>query len=99
MKKYLREKLNISRLTIKYGRLTLFFWIAVSIAGLLAFSSLKYALFPDVPFPVVIVQSTASFDTAQETEAKLTKPIEESLKSLKKAELFSSTYPGQTIVS
>ncbi|ACK67076.1 acriflavin resistance protein [Rippkaea orientalis PCC 8801] len=99
MKQDLRERLNISRLAIKYGRITICFWIAVVVAGVLAFSSLKYALFPDVPFPVVIVQATASFETTQETEAKLTNPLENSLRSLKNAELFSSTYPGQTVVS
>ncbi len=99
MKQSLRKRLNISRLAIKYGRVTICFWIAVTIAGILAFSSLKYALFPDVPFPVVIVQATAPFDTAEETEAKLTNPLEESLRSLNQAELFSSSYPGQSIIN
>ena len=96
----LRERLNISRLAIKFPWLTFSFWIAVSVAGLLAFSSLKYALFPDITFPVVVVNATAPFNTALDTEAKLTKPIEQKLQSLEGLdESRSSTYPGQTAIS
>ncbi|WP_413200398.1 efflux RND transporter permease subunit, partial [Nostoc piscinale] len=76
------------------------FWIAVTVAGLLAFSSLKYALFPDITFPVVVVNATAPLTTAIDTEAKLTKPIEERLRSVEGLDdLRSSAYPGQTAVS
>ena len=98
----LRERFNISRLAIEYPWLTLGFWIAVSVAGLLAFSSLKYALFPDITFPVVVVNATASLPTAQETEARLTQPMEEALQPLEAQGLNSvrsSTYPGRSIVS
>ncbi|XHX77125.1 MAG: efflux RND transporter permease subunit [Stenomitos frigidus ULC029] len=98
----LRERFNISRLAIQYPWLTLGFWIAVCVAGLLAFSSLKYALFPDVTFPVVVVNATTSMATAQETEAQLTQPMEEALQSLEAQGLNSvrsSTYPGRSIVS
>ena len=98
----LRERFNISRLAIEYPWLTLGFWIAVSVAGLLAFSSLKYALFPDITFPVVVVNATASLPTAQETEARLTQPMEEVLQPLDAQGLNSvrsSTYPGRSIVS
>ena len=96
----LRERLNISRLAIKYSRLTVCFWIAVTVAGLFAFSSLKYALFPDITFPVVVVNGTAPLETVLETEAQLTQPIEEPLQSLEGLEeLYSSTYPGQTLIN
>lgn len=96
----LRERFNISRLAIKFPWLTFSFWIAVSVAGLLAFSSLKYALFPDITFPVVVVNATAPFNNALDTEAKLTKPIEQRLQSLEGLdESRSSTYPGQTAIS
>jgi len=96
----LRERFNISRLAIAYPWLTIGFWIAVTIAGILAFSSLKYALFPDITFPVVVVNASAPLETALETEAKLTKPLEQGLKTLPSIDdLSSSTYPGQTTVS
>jgi multidrug efflux pump subunit AcrB len=95
-----REVFNISKLAIQFSWLTVSFWIAVTVAGVLAFSSLKYALFPDVTFPVVVVNATAPLTTALDTEAKLTKPLEERLRSLEGLEsIRSSTYPSQTAVS
>ncbi|MEH2360638.1 efflux RND transporter permease subunit [Nostoc sp.] len=95
-----RELFNISKLAIQFSWLTVSFWIAVTIAGVLAFSSLKYALFPDITFPVVVVNATAPLTTALDTEAKLTKPVEERLHSLEGLEnVRSSSYPGQTAVS
>ncbi len=95
-----REFFNISKLAIQFSWLTVSFWIAVTVAGVLAFSSLKYALFPDITFPVVVVNATAPLTNALDTEAKLTKPLEERLRSLEGLEnIRSSTYPGQTAVS
>ncbi|MDZ8222723.1 efflux RND transporter permease subunit [Nostoc sp. ChiVER01] len=95
-----REVFNISKLAIQFSWLTVSFWIAVTVAGVLAFSSLKYALFPDITFPVVVVNATAPLTTALDTEAKLTKPLEERLRSLEGLEnIRSSTYPSQTAVS
>ena len=86
--------------------MTIGFWIAVTIAGILAFSSLKYALFPDITFPVVVVNASAPFTAtsetaaALETETKLTQPIEKRLQTLVGLdEIRSTTYPGQTVVS
>ncbi|MEA5502937.1 efflux RND transporter permease subunit [Halotia wernerae UHCC 0503] len=95
-----RERFNISKLAIDFSWLTVSFWIAVTVAGILAFSSLKYALFPDITFPVVVVNATAPLTTTLDTEAKLTQPLEERLRSLEGLEnIRSSTYPGQTAVS
>ncbi|WP_427157324.1 efflux RND transporter permease subunit [Aliinostoc sp. HNIBRCY26] len=97
-----RERFNISRLAIEYSWLTVSFWIAVAVAGFLAFSSLKYALFPDITFPVVVVNATAPLQTAVDTEKKLAIPIEEKLNSLKAEgleDIRSSSYPGQAAVS
>ncbi len=95
-----RERFNISKLAIQFSWLTLSFWIAVTVAGLLAFSSLKYALFPDVTFPVVVVNATAPLTTALDTEAKLTQPVEMRLRELPGLDdVRSSSYPGQSVVS
>ncbi|MDB9307802.1 efflux RND transporter permease subunit [Aphanizomenon sp. CS-733/32] len=94
-----RESFNISKLAIKFSWLTVCFWIGIAVAGILAFSSLKYALFPDITFPVVVVNAQAPLTSALDTEEKLTKPLEASLKSLTGLEdIRSSTYPGQTAV-
>ncbi len=98
--KSLRDRFNLSQLAIAHPRLTLGFWLAVVVAGLLAFTSLKYALFPDITFPVVIVKAQAPLATIVATEKELTIPLEKSLKSLPGLdELISSTYPEQSIVT
>lgn len=96
----LRERFNISRLAIDYSWLTISFWIAVVVAGAFAFSSLKYALFPDITFPVVVVNASAPLTTALDTEAKLTELLERQLQSLPRLDdIRSTTYPGQTVLS
>ncbi len=100
MKNSFRSRLNISRVAICYPRLTISFWIAVFIAGLLAFSSLKYALFPDVAFPVVIVNATTNLDNTLKTEEKLTKPLESSILAIDGIEqVYSSIFPNQTVIN
>ncbi|NES21253.1 MAG: efflux RND transporter permease subunit, partial [Symploca sp. SIO3E6] len=96
----LRERLNISRFAIAHSWLTICFWLALTVAGLFAFSSLKYALFPDITFPVVVVNAQAPLETALETEIQLTQTIEQQLQSLAGLDdTRSSTYSGQTVVS
>ncbi len=95
-----RESLNISRLAIKHSWLTVCLWLAVTVAGLFAFSSLKYALFPDITFPVVAINATLPSQTALDTEKELTIPIEEQLQSISGLDdIRSSTYPGQAAIT
>lgn len=97
-----RERFNFSKLAIAYPWLTLGFWIAVTVAGVLAFSSLKYALFPDITFPVVVVNASAPLPSAVETEQQLTNPLEQKLQVLSDQgldEIRSTTYPGRSIIS
>lgn len=95
-----RQRLNISRFAIHHPWLTINFWIAVSVAGLLAFSSLKYALFPDVTFPVIILRASANFETIVETETNLTNPIEQSILTLESLEtVSSSTFKNHTVIT
>ncbi len=56
----MRIRFNISKYAIKYAWLTLIVWAVVSIVGIFAFSNLKYALFPDVTFPVIVVDAAIS---------------------------------------
>ncbi|BAQ62849.1 cobalt-zinc-cadmium resistance protein CzcA [Geminocystis sp. NIES-3708] len=96
----LRQRLNISRLAIQHPWLTINFWIAISVAGLLAFSSLQYALFPDVTFPVVIIRASGNLETVIETEKKLTNPLQKPLLSLESIEnIVSYTYPNETVIT
>ncbi len=90
---------NLSHWAIDHPWLTIGFWLAIAVAGLMAFSSLKYALFPEVSFPVVIVQGSAGGLDLAATEAELTRPLEAGLIQLTDTGLYSSTYPGQTVIS
>ncbi|MBW4422388.1 MAG: efflux RND transporter permease subunit [Myxacorys californica WJT36-NPBG1] len=95
-----REFFNISRLAIAFPWLTIGFWLAVTVAGIMAFSSLKYALFPDIAFPVVVVNAQAPTQSATDTERTVTQPIEDALRSLQGVDdVRSSSYPSQSAVS
>ena len=96
----IRESLNISRVAIQHSWLTICCWVAIAVAGLFAFSSLKYALFPDITFPVVVVSTTAPAATALESEAQLTVPLEAKLQQIEGLNtLASSTYAGRTVIN
>ena len=97
----MRDKFNISRLALKFSHQTLAFWLAIVVAGIIALSSLKYALFPDISFPVLtITVGDSSVVTALETESKLTKPLEKSLQELPHLdEIYSITYPQQAVLN
>lgn len=100
MGKSFRQRLNISRLAIKYPWLTISFWLAIAVAGLFAFFSLKYALFPDITFPVVIVKTEANLENIIDTETKLTNPLEKAILTLENIEnVSSSTLQGQSVIS
>ncbi len=95
-----RERFNLSRWAIEHSRWTIAGWLAIAVAGILAFSSLKYSLFPEITFPVVIVRAQFQLEDILQTEAQLTNPLEASLQSVEGlAQLQSSTYSGQTVVS
>lgn len=74
--------------------------MAIAVAGFFAFSSLKYALFPDITFPVVVVSTTAPVATALESEAQLTVPLEAKLQQVEGLnKLASSTSAGRTVIN
>ena len=95
-----KSRFNLSRLAIEYSRLTVCFWIAIAVAGLFAFGSLKYSLFPAVNFPVVVIRASANTTSVLTTEAQITNPLETALADVRGlAQLFSSTYSGQTVIN
>lgn len=98
---YWRKRLNISRFALAFPRITLVFWLYVAFAGLIAFLSLKYALFPDVTFPVIIIHSrnNTSANTVEFTQ-KIIQPLEQPLLKLEGVESITSTsYPQEGVIS
>ncbi|MCC5899440.1 MAG: efflux RND transporter permease subunit [Phormidium sp. BM_Day4_Bin.17] len=96
----LRERFNISKWAIQHRLLTIAIWLAIAVAGLFAYSSLQYALFPDITFPVVIVNASGESDDVITTETDLTEPIEAQLWDLPGLDdIQSRVYPGRTVIS
>ncbi|MEM9002485.1 MAG: efflux RND transporter permease subunit [Cyanobacteria bacterium P01_F01_bin.86] len=96
----LRDRLNISRLAIQHSWLTVCCWLVIAVAGLLALSSLKYALFPDITFPVVVVNATAPLETALASEAELALPLETELQALNGLnKILASVTAGRTVMN
>ena len=95
-----RDRFNLSRFAIRHAWITVCCWIAIAVAGFFAFSSIKYALFPDITFPVVVVNATAPISTALETETLLANPLEESLRELEGLDkTVSSTSAGRSVLN
>ena len=95
----LRSRFNLSRWALNNPGLTIAFWLGVAVAGILAFSSLRYALFPDVSFPIVLVDSSLPIEDVYATEEQLTLPLEAQLEGVPKLESYeSSTYAGRSII-
>jgi len=97
----MKKRFNISGNAIRYPRQVIAFWLGVIVAGILAYSSLKYALFPEITYPVVVViAQKTSLSTTINTEAQLTNPIEKSLKNLANVkQIYSTSYPGSATIS
>ena len=96
----LEKRFDLSRWAIEHSRLTIYFWLAIAVAGLFALSSLQYALFPAVNFPVVIIRGQAETKTVLATEAEITNPLESALSDTAGlAQLFSATYSGQSVIN
>jgi multidrug efflux pump subunit AcrB len=72
----------------------------LSIAGAFAFSTFKYALFPDISFPVVVVTVRSFMDAdAASTETDVTGPLEAWLRTVNGVSgMHSLTYPGLVAV-
>ncbi|MEM6426533.1 MAG: efflux RND transporter permease subunit, partial [Cyanobacteria bacterium P01_D01_bin.128] len=95
-----RDRFNLSRFAIRHAWITVCCWIAITVAGFFAFSSIKYALFPDITFPVVVVNATAPIETALESETVLTLPLENSLGELESLDKsVSSTSAGRSVIN
>ncbi|MFP4220041.1 MAG: efflux RND transporter permease subunit [Phormidium sp.] len=95
----LRERFNISKWAIQHRVLTIAIWLAIAVAGLFAYTSLEYALFPDITFPVVVINASGDYDTALATEDQLAEPIEAQLGDLPGLDnIQASIYPGRTVI-
>ncbi len=95
----IRDRLNLSRIALAHPWITVLVWVGVAAAGAWAFSSLKYALFPDIAFPVVTIEAHNGQTWASETEKSLTDPLEAAVADLPNlTQTHSLTFPGKTYI-
>ena len=95
----LRERLNISRLALAHPRRTVVVWVLVSLAGLVAYSQLSLALFPDVTFPLVVITADAPGLAPAAAEEAVTLPLERRITTLRELKrLESSTSAGKVVI-
>ncbi len=74
---------------------TVLFWLLVCAAGVVSLRGLKIELFPDIAFPVVVVEARAPILAARAMVDAVTAPIEHQLLQIEgQSSVRSSTYPG-----
>ncbi len=97
----IRDRVNISRLAIGHPRFTVVFWIAVCVAGVFSFRTLKFALLPDISFPVVVVTATAPEEISKEDLAKnVSLPMELRLREIEGlGEVHAAVRPPLVIIT
>ncbi len=96
----MRSKFNISRIAIRFAFVTAAVWLAIVVAGIVAFSSLKYTLLPDFSIPLIVVDAHlgGALD-ARATEARLTIPLERLFAPVGSTLVRSTTKPGRTSIA
>jgi hydrophobe/amphiphile efflux-1 (HAE1) family protein len=93
--------MNISAIAIKRPVFTVMVTLALMVLGYVGFSRLGTDLFPDVTFPVVVVNVAYPGASPSEVEALVTKPIEDavvSLNGIDRVRTFSREGVSQAII-
>ncbi len=85
---------GISTFAIDHPWSTVVLWALLSIAGVVAFSHLKLALFPDISSPVVVVTARSTILDPGSNESSVTQPLEHALQNVEgETAIHSLTYP------
>ncbi|MBI3196025.1 MAG: efflux RND transporter permease subunit [Rhodospirillales bacterium] len=90
---------NLSELALRYSTLTVFFMLALSIAGVYAFFSLGRAEDPPFTIKQMVVSAAWPGATSREVEQQVTDKIETKLQELPYFfNVTSYTKPGETVI-
>lgn len=73
---------NISEVAIKRPVFTVMMIVTLIVLGLISYSRLNVELFPNVSFPVVVINTTYPGASSKEIEMLVSKPIEDSISSI-----------------
>jgi hydrophobic/amphiphilic exporter-1 (mainly G- bacteria), HAE1 family len=83
--------MNISEIAIKRPVFTVMVTVALMVLGVMGLSKLGTDLFPDVSFPVVVINVPYPGASPREVEALVTKPVEDAVVSLNGIDRMKST--------
>jgi len=78
----LRERLNISRIALRHPRATCVAWTLVALLGIVAWTRLRVALFPDIMFPVIVITADRPGASLEAMERDVTLPLERVVRPL-----------------
>ena len=78
----LRERLNISRIALRHPRATYVAWALVALLGVVAWTRLRVALFPDITFPVIVISADRPGVSLEAMERDVTLPLERVVRPL-----------------
>ena len=95
----MNTRTNLSALALKYSTLTVFFMIALTLAGFYAFFNLGRAEDPPFTIKQMVVSAAWPGATAREVEQQVTEKIETKLQELPYFyNVQSYTKPGETVI-
>lgn len=73
---------NISEIAIKRPVSTVMMILTMMLLGALSYMRLSVELFPNISFPIVVVQTVYSGSSSKEVETLISKPIEDAISSI-----------------
>ena len=95
----MRSRTNLSELALKYSTLTVFFMLALSLAGVWAFFNLGRGEDPPFTIKQMVVSAAWPGATSREVEQQVTDKIETKLQELPYFfNVTSYTKPGETVI-
>ncbi len=84
-------KIRISAWAIRNPTPVALLFVALTIAGLMAFANLPKKQFPNVALPIVVVSVTESGAAPQEMENQITRPVEDAIAGVSNIKHLTST--------
>lgn len=94
------RSLGISSWAIRNPVPVIVLFVALTIAGLIAYGGLPVKLFPDVQFPAVTVTVTQSGAAPGEMETQITRPVEDALAGIPDVKnIYSTVTQGASITT
>ncbi len=93
------KRFNISEWGLRHPALVLYFMVALTLVGLLAYSKLGQSEDPPFTFKVMVVRTAWPGASAQEVERQVTEKIEKTLQSVPYADIIRSySRPGESMI-